>query len=206
MYESCADIQKLKLLSYSLLICNWQRLCFGVIKIVSVGKLICVFIIGDIIMKKLLLGMLIATSCSVFADECHDVYFSRDFARALELCKQKAEDATIKDNWEAPFILGNMYDKGYGVVSNINNAAYWYEMAGKRGNCTAFVNLWALYKNDCDRGSYSCQQSKVQYWGHVMGQRCPVDPQNPNFSSNQSRYYSLVSQNRSWDFLPGTYK
>lgn len=138
-------------------------------------------------------------STNVFADDCHNYYFSQNFESALQACQDKANNSRIKDNWEAPLILGNMYERGYGVKANFDGAVYWYEKSASAGNCTAMTDLMMLYYNACNYQRYGCNGAKALYWGDVSTKSCRgVDS---SFISNNARYYSLASQGRSQDFL-----
>lgn len=162
----------------------------------------------DITMKKILLVNLLLLSVNVFADECHDAYFNHEFDKASSSCEIKAKTSSIKDNWEAPLILGNMYDRGYigaknGYLNKTNyqRALYWYEMAAKRGNCTAMLDIQLMIENYCMYANGDCDRGKSRTYGNML--RMPMCNNLPvNYLSNNSRYYSLVSQNRSQDFLP----
>lgn len=145
--------------------------------------------------------ILVATiiSTNVFADDCHDYYFSRNFESALQFCQDKAGSSVIKDNWEAPLILGNMYQRGYGVAANFDHAVYWYEKSASIGNCTAMMELQIIYSEACHSQSYGCNGAKLAYWSDNLTNSC--SGVNPVFMSNNARYYSLASQGRSQDFL-----
>lgn len=151
---------------------------------------------NQIIVKILLL---ILFSASIFADDCHDYYFSRNFESALQICRDKATDRTIKDNWEAPLILGNMYERGYGVNANFDDAVYWYEKSANAGNCTAMTDLMLMYYNACNYQRYGCNGAKAQYWGDVSTNSCKAVAY--NVKSNNARLYSLTSQGRPQDIL-----
>lgn len=138
-------------------------------------------------------------SLNSFADECHDSYFSRNFESALQICQDKANDQSLKDNWEAPLILGNMYERGYGVKANFDDAVYWYEKSANVGNCTAMTDLMLMYYNACNYQRYGCNGAKAMYWGDVSTKSCKVVGYNAQ--SNNARLYSLASQGRSQDFL-----
>lgn len=100
---------------------------------------------------------------SQFADDCHDYYFSQNFEYALQICQEKANNSTVKDNWEAPLILGNLYERGYGVRANFDGAVYWYEKAANAGNCTAMTDLMVIYHNACSYQRYGCNGAKALY-------------------------------------------
>lgn len=138
-------------------------------------------------------------SLNSFADDCHNYYFSRNFESALQVCQDKANDSTVEDNWEAPLILGNMYERGYGVRSNFDRAVYWYEKSANVGNCTAMMDLMMLYYNACNYQRYGCNGAKALYWSDVTTNSCKAVDYNTK--SNNARLYSLASQGRSQDFL-----
>ena len=158
---------------------------------------------------RILLSLLISISgiTSVIADECHDLYFNHEFDKALAVCEAKSQNVSIKDNWEPPLILGNLYDRGYigsknGYLNKTNyqSALYWYELSAKRGNCTAMLNVQRMIENYCRYGSGDCEKSKSNSYGNMLSAMCNNLP--VNYLGNNSRYYSLVSQNRPQDFLP----
>lgn len=48
---------------------------------------------------------------------------------------------------KAALYLGAQYEFGRGIQQDIGLAAYWYEVAAKKGNATAQSNLGSLYEN-----------------------------------------------------------
>ncbi len=69
-------------------------------------------------------------------------YSNQNFAEALKWFRKAAE----LGNDDAQNRLGNMYDKGQGVVRNYSKAKDWYLKAAQQGNSEAQYNLGNLYR------------------------------------------------------------
>ncbi len=68
---------------------------------------------------------------------------AQDYAKAREWY----EKAAAKDNADAMFSLGVLYEYGRGVAQDYAKAREWYEEAAAKGNADAMTNLGLLYDN-----------------------------------------------------------
>ena len=72
-----------------------------------------------------------------------DAYLRGNYATALSELRPLAEQGYAG----AQYNLGLMYDKGYGVPQDYEQARQWYEKAAAQGYAKAQYNLGVLYHN-----------------------------------------------------------
>lgn len=72
------------------------------------------------------------------------------------------EGAADKGNSEAMTYLGLMYDRGYGVAQDYNEARQWYQKAADKGNALAMKNIGNLYVDG--HGVPQDYQQARQWW------------------------------------------
>ena len=98
-------------------------------------------------------------SLSMSANEAYkiaaDAYNAKDYDKALKYYKYAAE----KNDSQAQFSLGAMYDMGNGVTQNYAEAMKWYLKAANQGNASAQNNIGVMYekgqgvKQDCSEAN-----------------------------------------------------
>ena len=71
----------------------------------------------------------------------HDAYAKEDYAGALKHWTKAAS----KDDAEAQFRLGRLYDRGEGMDEDPATALIWYTKAAEQGVEEAQTNLGVLY-------------------------------------------------------------
>ena len=86
-------------------------------------------------------------SLSMSANEAYkiaaDAYNAKDYDKALKYYQYAAE----KNDSQAQFSLGFMYDMGYGVTQNYAEAMKWYLKAANQGHVFAQNNIGDMYEN-----------------------------------------------------------
>ena len=86
-------------------------------------------------------------SLSMSAKEAYKIadeaYKAKDYAKALKYYQYAAE----KNDSQAQFSLGAMYDMGYGVTQNYAEAMKWYLKAANQGHVFAQNNIGVMYEN-----------------------------------------------------------
>ena len=98
-------------------------------------------------MKKmvriLLLGLSVTSSPSFGADfqKGMAAYNTENYAAALREWTALAEQGDA----EAQFNVGNMYDRGEGVIQDYKTAAKWYALAAEQGHIKAQFNVGNMY-------------------------------------------------------------
>ena len=98
-------------------------------------------------------------SLSMSANEAYkiaaDAYNAKDYDKALKYYKYAAE----KNDSQAQFSLGAMYDMGNGVTQNYAEAMKWYLKAANQGKASAQNNIGVMYekgqgvKQDCSEAN-----------------------------------------------------
>ena len=98
-------------------------------------------------------------SLSMSANEAYkiaaDAYNAKDYDKALKYYQYAAE----KNDSQAQFSLGAMYDMGNGVTQNYAEAMKWYLKAANQGNASAQNNIGVMYekgqgvKQDCSEAN-----------------------------------------------------
>ncbi len=85
----------------------------------------------------------IDTSLSVEAlnSKGRELYSQKDYNSAV----QYFYAAALKDDSFAQYILGNCYERGYGVTQDYIEAVRWYRKAAKQGDGYAQYNLGVIY-------------------------------------------------------------
>ena len=86
-------------------------------------------------------------SLSMSAKEAYKIadeaYKAKDYAKAFKYYQYAAE----KNDSQAQFSLGFMYDMGYGVTQNYAEAMKWYLKAANQGHVFAQNNIGDMYEN-----------------------------------------------------------
>ena len=83
-----------------------------------------------------------------------------DYATAFKLIKPFAEQGDAN----AQYVLGSMYDNGYGVIENDKKAVKWYRLAADQGDASAQYNLGNMYR----RGEGVLQDNKKAHmWYNI---------------------------------------
>ncbi|MCQ8118708.1 tetratricopeptide repeat protein [Methylomonas rosea] len=72
--------------------------------------------------------------------------FEKDEHKAAEWMEKAANQGLL----DAQVVMGAMYDRGMGVISDRDKATDWYEKAAKQGHATS---LAILGRNDAAKGS-----------------------------------------------------
>ena len=92
-------------------------------------------------------GNSLNNSLSMSAKEAYKIadeaYKAKDYAKALKYYQYAAE----KNDSQAQFSLGFMYDMGYGVTQNYAEAMKWYLKAANQGHVFAQNNIGDMYEN-----------------------------------------------------------
>lgn len=89
----------------------------------------------------MLVAMCPYSASAVTLDEAEAAYERGDYAIALAGFRKHAE----KGNHHAQKRLGNLYDRGHGVLKDHEEAARWYRRAAEQGNAPAQYNLGLMY-------------------------------------------------------------
>ncbi len=74
-------------------------------------------------------------------EEALKAYDQGDYGAAFEQWRPLAEAGDA----EAQYMLGSLYDYGYGLPRDYRKAAYWFEMAAEQGHMDAAHSLAWLY-------------------------------------------------------------
>ena len=102
---------------------------------------------GDFRMKRIALAAVLLVSLVGLAraglDEADRAYVRGDYATALKEYRALAEQGDV----DAQFMLGSMYDKGYGVPQDHTEAVKWYRKAAEQGDAQAQFSLGIMYFN-----------------------------------------------------------
>ena len=96
-------------------------------------------------MKKLIvsLGLALTLSFGATIDEALMAANKGDYKTALIIF----EELSSKNNAEAQYSLGVLYENGYGVKQDYLKAKEWYEKAAAQGLALAQNNIGFLYGN-----------------------------------------------------------
>jgi uncharacterized protein len=98
------------------------------------------------------------------------LYLGRHYKDAID-CYQKSAS---KKNPDAPYLLGEVYLHGHGVMKNHKTARHYYELSVERGNACAQFKLGCMYFEGV--GGKKDIKKTIQYWelsagqGHHMAQ------------------------------------
>jgi TPR repeat protein len=87
------------------------------------------------------LSLLTITIIANASSSCYDLYLAKNYDKALSVCGDRANEGDV----DAQYNLGVMYDQGYGVLQDYNQAIYWYKKAAEQGLAKAQVNLGGSY-------------------------------------------------------------
>lgn len=85
-------------------------------------------------------------------------YSQEDYQRALSIALPLAR----KDNRDAQFLVGKIYETGKGVNKNLPEAFRWYRRAGERGSAKAQYRVGAFYQQGW--GGVSVDLQKAGEW------------------------------------------
>jgi TPR repeat protein len=97
-----------------------------------------------VLRKLMVFGIALVCTGAVQAGDFEDgmaAYKRQDYATALA----KWRRAALKDDAEAQFNIGLMYNKGQGVARDGKEAARWFQLAALQGVAEAQVNLGVMY-------------------------------------------------------------
>lgn len=74
---------------------------------------------------------------SANADSCVTYYDNHNYAMALSQCQKEAQNHST----QARFVLGQLYENGYGVSQNLNKAISYYRLAVLQNDVDAQIAL-----------------------------------------------------------------
>ncbi len=114
-------------------------------------------------LKRLTLSLIIFTSSltTLHAAELEDgfqAFKAGNYEQALRLWLPLAE----KDNADAQYNLGILYQKGLGVEKNPKAAFIWYKRAAANGHTDAMYNLGIMYNKG--RVIYRSPKDAIKWW------------------------------------------
>lgn len=95
---------------------------------------------------KYALGLLLALLAPVALagfDEAAAAFAAADYAKAREELKPLLE----KHDPRAEYAMGVLYENGFGVAKDPQQAVVWYSKAAEQGNSDAQFNLGAMYEH-----------------------------------------------------------
>ncbi len=117
----------------------------------------------EIMLKRFLLPLIIflLSLSNTQATELEDgfqAFKAGNYEQALRLWLPLAE----KDNADAQYNLGILYQKGLGVEKNIKAAFVWYKRASANGHTDAMYNLGIMYNKG--RVIYRSPKDATKWW------------------------------------------
>jgi TPR repeat protein len=95
------------------------------------------------ILAALALCLCITTAQADLFRDAAAAFLSQDYATASRLLPPLAEQG----NADAQSILGNMYDKGFGIPQDYAEAVKWYRLAAEQGDAFAQCALGNMYRS-----------------------------------------------------------
>ncbi len=114
-------------------------------------------------LKRFILSLILIcfSLSSIHATELEDgfqAFTAGNYEQALRLWLPIAE----KDNADAQYNLGILYQKGLGVEKNLKAAFIWYKRSAANGNTDAMYNLGIMY----DKGKviYRSAKDATKWW------------------------------------------
>ena len=96
-------------------------------------------------MKKLLFTLLFLTIGTAWGGAREDgfaAYERNDYATAIKLWRPLADKGDVR----AQFNLGDMYNKGQGVIQDYKEAVKWWRLAAEQGDALAQLNLGYMHR------------------------------------------------------------
>ena len=113
-------------------------------------------------LMRFILPFILSVSLStVHASELEDgfqAFTAGKYEQALRLWLPLAE----KDNADAQYNLGILYQKGLGVEKNLKTAFIWYKRASANGHTDAMYNLGIMYNKG--RVVYRSPKDALKWW------------------------------------------
>lgn len=113
-------------------------------------------------LKRFILSfVLMASLLTLQASELEDgfqAFTEGNYEQALRLWLPLAE----KDNADAQYNLGILYQKGLGVEENIKTAFVWYKRAAANGHTDAMYNLGIMYNHG--KVVYRSTKDATKWW------------------------------------------
>lgn len=114
-------------------------------------------------LKRFILSFILVSFSlsSIHATELEDgfqAFTAGNYEQALRLWLPLAE----KDNNDAQYNLGILYQKGLGVEKNLKTAFIWYKRAAANGNTDAMYNLGIMY--DQGKVIYRSAKDATKWW------------------------------------------
>ena len=120
---------------------------------------------GHIILHKLLIAMSVFSAMTIGSSavvagigEGAVAFGKGDYATALREFRVLAEQGDA----EAQYLLGGMYDEGYGVNKSDKEALKWWLMAAEQGHAQAQNNLGTGYFDG--RGVIQDYEEAAKWW------------------------------------------
>ena len=92
------------------------------------------------------------------AQKCPDYYIHEDYTKVLEWCRLAAN----RGDAEAQSNLGWMYQNGYGVIQNDNEAVKWFRKGAAQGHANSQFSLGIMYLEG--RGGIRRSTKKAREW------------------------------------------
>jgi TPR repeat protein len=71
-------------------------------------------------------------------ERCVEAYLDKDFTNAYHFCKEEKDP-------NAQYIIGEMYDNGFGVKEDHAEAAIWFRKAAEQGHSEAQFVIGRMY-------------------------------------------------------------
>ncbi len=121
----------------------------------------------------ILLCVFLGPSPALRAGELQDgfaAFRAKDYAAALETFRPLAEGGDAR----ARFMMGVMYENGYGVARDLGLAVRWYRLAAEAGIASAQYNLGIFYQRGtgvaADPGEAARWHARAAAQGHAAAQ------------------------------------
>lgn len=110
------------------------------------------------ILSFVLISFSLSTAQAAELEDGFQAFKAGNYEQALRLWLPLAE----KDNADAQYNLGILYQKGLGVEKNRKTAFIWYKRSAANGNTDAMYNLGIMY----DRGKvvYRSPKDATRWW------------------------------------------
>ena len=112
-------------------------------------------------LKHFILLFILFSQSALHAAELEDgfqAFKKGNYEQALRLWLPIAE----KDNADAQYNLGILYQRGLGVEKNPKNAFIWYKRASANGHTDAMYNLGIMYNKG--RVVYRSPKDAIKWW------------------------------------------
>ncbi|WP_392558804.1 tetratricopeptide repeat protein [Orbus mooreae] len=125
-------------------------------------------------MRKLLILFLWLVTFNVMSSQCEELFESEDFNAIFNVCYGEAANTSMTDQGEitglvdgspeVQYILGNLFEYGYGIEKNDWAAIYWYTKAADKGHAKAQYQLGNLYNTSDSQFSVPWDLGLAQYY------------------------------------------